>query len=63
MKHSCDHIEKCEHCHETNRKLRVEAAIKNELRAEIAEKLGVSGLKGTPQLEAALRRVEQLLTH
>lgn len=60
MKH-CDHTDKCESCHEAMRKLKVEAAVKNELRSQIAEKLGVSHLRGTPQLEAAVRRLEQLL--
>lgn len=57
----CDHITKCEHCHEEMRKLKAEASIKNELRKEIAERLGVSHLKGTPQLEAAVRRLDQLI--
>lgn len=57
----CDHIEKCEHCHEASLKLKVEASVKNELRREIAERLGVSHLKGTPQLEAAVRRLDQLI--
>lgn len=57
----CDHADTCESCFEERRKLRVEAAVKNELRSEIAERLGVSHLKGTPQLEAAVRRLEQLL--
>jgi hypothetical protein len=61
MKHSCDHVSKCESCHEAMRKLKVEASVKNELRAEIAEKLGVSHLKGTPQLDAAKARLDQLL--
>jgi hypothetical protein len=56
MKH-CTHADECKECFNN----RVAALRKNELRSEIAEKLGVSHLKGTPQLEAALRRVEQLL--
>lgn len=57
----CDHAKTCESCHEANRKLKAEAVIKNELRREIAERLGVSHLKGTPQLEAAVRRLDQLI--
>lgn len=58
----CNHADTCESCFEERRKkLRVEAAVKNELRSEIAERLGVSHLKGTPQLEAAVRRLEQLI--
>jgi hypothetical protein len=56
MKH-CTHADECRECFIN----RVAARCKNELRSEIAEKLGVSHLKGTPQLEAALRRLEQLL--
>lgn len=58
---TCDHISKCEHCHEEMRKLKVEAAVRGGLVRSLKEKLGVDGLTGTPQLEAALKRVEQLL--
>lgn len=60
MKH-CDHISKCEHCHEEMQKLKVEASIRSGLVGELRDKLGVAHLKGRPQLDAALRRVEQLL--
>ena len=53
----CGHPGECPECS----RIRITAERKNELRKEIAEALGVSHLKGTVQLEAALKRVEQLL--
>lgn len=53
----CEHPSECPECSD----MKITALRKNELRREIAERLGVSHLKGTPQLEAAVRRLDQLL--
>lgn len=56
----CTHTETCEECFEANRKLKVEAVIKNELRREIADLLGVPHLRGEPQLRAAVAAIKRL---
>jgi hypothetical protein len=56
----CTHIETCEECFEANRKLKVEGSLRSGLVGELRELLGVDHLKGTPQLEAAVKRVKQL---
>lgn len=53
----CKHHEECPECSA----MRITANRKNELRKEIAELLGVAHLKGTRQLEAALKRIDELL--
>lgn len=59
---TCTHTETCESCFEANRKLKAEAAVKNELRSEIAKKLDVHGFKGEQQLRLALKRIDMLLS-
>lgn len=49
----CTHIE-------LTRKLRAEAVVKNELRKEIADLLGVTHLRGEPQLRAAVDAIKRL---
>ncbi len=58
---ACTHNETCEECHEANRRLKAEAAVKNELRKEIADILGVSHLRGETQLREAVKRLDQLI--
>jgi hypothetical protein len=56
MKH-CTHPDHCEECW----RHKMTAVRNNELRKEIVELLGLSHLKGTPLLEAAVKRLDQLL--
>lgn len=56
----CTHTETCEECHEALRKEKAMARIKNELRSELNERLGVSHLVGETQLRAALRRLDEV---
>ena len=56
----CTHCETCEDCHEALRREKAMAVLKNELRREIADLLGVPHMRGEPQLRTAVAAIKRL---